>query len=211
MTAIGIFGGTFDPVHIGHLRTALELRARLGLREMRLIPAARPPHREPPGVTAAHRLAMLRLAIAGEAELVADDRELRRPGPSYTIDTLAELRRELGGDIGLCLCVGMDSLVKLTAWRRWQELTATAHLVVAARPGWHLPTRGAVADWLVGRVTDDPARLREAPGGCVLVLEMTLLPVAATQLRADLAGGRSVRYLVPDAVIDYARKHHLYQ
>ncbi len=206
-----MFGGTFDPVHIGHLRTALELRARLQLAEMRLIPAARPPHREPPGVTAAHRLAMLRLAIAGEAGLVADDRELRRQGPSYTIDTLSELRQELGGDIGLCLCMGMDALVELTTWHRWRELTATAHLVVAARPGWHLPTRGAVADWLVGRVTDDPARLQDTSGGWVLVAEMTLLPVAATRIRADLASGRSVRYLVPDAVIDYARSHHLYR
>ena len=210
MPALGLFGGTFDPVHIGHLRTALELREALGLEQMRLIPAARPPHRGRPGVAAEHRLAMLAAAIGDEPGLVADDRELRRSGPSYTIDTLAELRAEVGAEVSLCLCLGMDSLVKIASWRRWQEFTDFAHLVVAARPGWRAPTSGAVADWLADRWVRRPEQLRTAAAGRALILSLTLLPVSATRLRGDLAQGRSVRYLVPDAALAYLRSHGLY-
>jgi len=219
LKAVGIFGGTFDPVHIGHLRTAVELREHLGLDELHLMPSARPPHREQPGVSAEHRLAMLRLAIDGERQgngvvasgLVADDRELRREGLSYTVETLAQLRGDLGSDVALCLCVGMDSLVNLHTWQRWRELSDYAHIVVAARPGWHLPETGPVAEWLAGRCTDDPQLLSQSPSGCVLVEAMTLLPVSATQIREDLAAGSSVRYLVPDAVIQYIHQHGLYK
>ncbi|MBQ0719776.1 MAG: nicotinate-nucleotide adenylyltransferase [Gammaproteobacteria bacterium] len=224
MKAVGIFGGTFDPVHIGHLRTAVELREHLGLDELHLIPSARPPHREQPGVSAEHRLAMLSLAIGSETHgdsvvsadlpadgLFADDRELRREGLSYTVETLAQLRAELGANVALCLCIGMDSLVNLHSWQRWQELSDYAHIVVAARPGWHLPETGPVAEWLAGRCTNDPQLLSNTPSGCVLVEAMTLLPVSATQIREDLATGNSVRYLVPDAVIQYIHQHGLYK
>ena len=214
MKAVGIFGGTFDPVHIGHLRTAVELREHLGLDELRLMPSARPPHREQPGVSAEHRLAMLQLAIGKgnlTAGLLADDRELRREGLSYTVETLAQLRAELGNDVALCLCIGMDSLVNLHTWQRWQALSDYAHIVVAARPGWHLPETGPVAQWLVGRCTDDQKLLSKSPSGRVLVEAMTLLPVSATQIREDLAAGSSVRYLVPDAVIQYIHQHGLYK
>lgn len=211
LDAIGIFGGTFDPVHIGHLRTALELREALGLRRMLLIPSARPPHREQPSVSALDRLAMLTAAIGDEPGLVADGRELRRGGPSYMIDTLAELRAEVGSATALCLCVGMDSLVTLATWRRWRELTDFAHLVVAARPGWQLPSRGEVADWLAERRCDAVSRLHGQIAGLVLIQTLTLLPVSATQLRADLAAGRSTRYLVPDAALAHIRAHGLYR
>jgi len=214
LKAVGIFGGTFDPVHIGHLRTAVELREHLGLDELHLMPSARPPHREQPGVSAEHRLAMLRLAIASELPfdgLLADDRELRREGLSYTVETLAQLRGELGDDVALCLCIGMDSLVNLHTWQRWQELSDYAHIVVAARPGWQLPETGPVAKWLAGRCTNDPQLLSKSPSGCVLVEAMTLLPVSATQIREDLAASSSVRYLVPDAVIQYIHQHGLYK
>lgn len=209
--AVGIFGGTFDPVHIGHLRTALELREALGLHRMLLIPSARPPHREPPGVSADDRLAMLTAAIDDEPGLVADGRELRRSGPSYTIDTLAELRTELGPAATLCLCVGMDSLVTLATWRRWRELTDFAQLVVAARPGWELPSQGEVADWLRERRTDAVAQLHDQPAGLVLIQSLTLLPVSATRLRADLAAGRSARYLIPDGALAHIRARGLYR
>jgi nicotinate-nucleotide adenylyltransferase len=209
--AVGVFGGTFDPVHIGHLRTALELREALRLHRMLLIPSARPPHREQPGVSADDRLAMLVAAIGDEPGLVADDRELRRSGPSYTIDTLAELRTELGPAATLCLCVGMDSLVTLATWRRWRELTDFAHLVVAARPGWELPSQGEVADWLRERRSGAVARLHDRPAGLVLIQALTLLPVSATRLRTDLAAGRSARYLVPDGALAHIRARGLYR
>lgn len=210
MSGIGIFGGTFDPVHIGHLRTAVELRELLDLDEIRFVPAATPPHRPAPRVDARHRSAMLRAAIEGEPGLRVDDRELAREGPSYTIDTLGELRAELGAQTRLCLCTGMDSLVHLATWRQWRALTDSAHLVVAARPGWSIPEHGEVAAWLQPRL----ARARDAllgPAGRVLVAEMTLLPISATDLRARLAVGRSARYLVPDPVLDYIRQQHLYR
>ena len=212
---VGLFGGTFDPIHIGHLRTAVELRKLLGFSELHLLPCARPPHREQPGVTAEHRLQMLKLGIGSgndaELGLLADDRELLRSGLSYTIDTLAQMRSELGDNVALCLCIGMDSLVNLHTWHRWQDLSDYAHVVVAARPGWHLPETGPVADWLKGRVVDDPKLFSNESCGYVMLEEMTLLPVSATQIRQDLAADCSVRYLVPDAVINYINQHGLYK
>jgi len=209
--AIGIFGGTFDPVHIGHLRTALELREHLGLETMHLTPCGDPTHRDTPLTSAAHRLAMVRLAVAGEPQLVADDREILRSGPTFTIDTLIQLRGEVGADVPLSLCVGMDSLATLDTWKRWRELTDFAHVVVAARPGWALPRAGVVGDWVAARRVSSPGQLAGRPSGCVYVAGMTLLPVSATALRAALAEGRSIRYLTPDTVMDYIHYHHLYQ
>jgi nicotinate-nucleotide adenylyltransferase len=210
LDAIGLFGGTFDPVHIGHLRTAVELREALGLGRVLLVPSAQPPHRSPPRASAAQRFAMLAAAIGDEPGLVADDRELRRPGPSYTIDTLAELRAELGAEVALCLCLGMDALAGLASWHRWREFTDLAHLVVVARPGWQAPESGPVAEWLAPRWVEEPAALRATAQGRALIRELTLLPVSSSALREDLAAGRSVRYLVPDPALAYLREHQLY-
>lgn len=217
---IGIFGGTFDPIHIGHLRTAVELRKVLNLSEMRLIPSATPPHREQPESSAEHRLAMLELALGSTSEssnlessepgLVADDRELRRRGFSYTIDTLKELRTEKGPDTPLCLCIGMDSLIDLNQWHQWRKLTEIAHIVVAARPGWHLPKSGEVLEFVRTHRATDKTQLQETPSGKILIMEMTLLPISATGIRQALKRGESIRYLVPGAVIDYITQHQLY-
>lgn len=208
--AIGLFGGTFNPIHIGHLRTALEIRERLGFDEIRLLPSAQPPHRDEPQVSAEHRAAMVARAIEGEPGLLLDDRELRRAGPSWTLETLREVRQELGANVSLSFCVGMDSLVNLSSWHRWQELTDWAHLVVAARPGWQMPTEGEVAEWLLARQSDDARMVRQQSHGLVLVTELTLLPVAATELRQRLRAGCSVRYLTPDSVVNYIEEHRLY-
>lgn len=215
MNGIGIFGGTFDPIHIGHLRTAVELRKVLGLNEMRLIPSATPPHRTQPESSAEHRLAMLQIALGSESSapepgLIADDRELQRDGPSYTWDTLKELRAETGPDTPLCLCIGMDSLIDLNQWHRWYELTDMAHIVVAARPGWHLPKSGEVLDFVRAHRATDIEQLQSTPKGKILIMEMTLLPVSATGIRQALQRGESIRYLVPEKVIDYIRQHQLY-
>lgn len=222
MNGIGVFGGTFDPIHIGHLRTAVELRQTLGLSEMRLIPNAIPPHREQPNSSAEHRLAMLKLALelkstleqeqeqAVEPGLVADDRELRRKGLSCTIDTLKELRTEIGSKMPLCLCIGMDSLIDLNQWHQWRELTDFAHIVVAARPGWQLPKQGDVLEFVHKHRVTNKEQLQASPAGSLLMVEMTPLPISATGIRQALERGESVRYLVPDAVINYISQHQLY-
>ncbi len=206
--AVGIFGGTFDPVHIGHLRVALELKEHLGLSVMHMIPAARPPHREQPAVSAQQRFEMLQLALANAAGMVADDREIRREGPSYTIDTLAEFRREIGSE-PLCLCIGMDALWGLSIWHRWRELLDFTHIVVAARPGWKLPHSGEVFE-LVDDHRAEVDVMMQRPHGNIAIVEMALLPVSATGIRQALQRNASIRYLVPEAVLDYIEANGLY-
>ena len=207
---VGIFGGTFDPVHIGHLRASVELRKTLDLSEMRLIPSANPPHKIQPETSAEHRLAMLQLALANEPGLVADDRELHREGLSYTLDTLAEIRAEIGAETPLCLCIGMDSLIDLNQWHRWSELTDIAHVVAVARPGWHLPQSGEVLEFVRTHRATNEKQLQIRPAGNILIKKITLLPISATGIRQALERGESIRYLVPDSVIDYIRQHQLY-
>lgn len=208
---VGVFGGTFDPVHYGHLRSALELVEVLGLRELRLMPCAVPPHRDAPGCSARDRAAMVALAVAGEPRLRCDNRELQRAGASYTIDSLLEIRQELGEGHSLCMVMGCDALLGLTGWRRWEELLDAAHIVVVARPGWHLPTEGEVAQWLERHRSDDNAVLRHAPAGRVLVRQLRPLAISSTEIRQLLAEGRSPRFLLPGPVLDYIQERQLYQ
>ena len=144
---IGIFGGTFDPIHLGHLRTGFELLQSLQLSELRWIPVGNPGHREPPLAAAALRLEMVRAAVAGQPGFVLDEREVRRSGASYTVDTLEELHAEHPAR-PLCLVLGMDAFLGLTAWRRWTDILELAHLVVAHRPGWQRPEQGLLRDLL---------------------------------------------------------------
>ncbi len=206
--AVGIFGGTFDPVHIGHLRVALELKEYLGLSVMHMIPAARPPHRDQPATSAEDRFAMLQRALANAAGMVADDREIRRQGPSYTIDTLAEFRREIGSE-PLCLCIGMDALWGLSIWHRWRELLDFCHIVVAARPGWKLPHSGEIFE-LVNEHRTAVEDMMQHPHGHIAIVEMALLPISATGIRQALLRNSSIRYLVPEAVLDYIEASGLY-
>ncbi len=208
---VGVFGGTFDPVHYGHLRSALELVEHLQLQQLRLMPCAVPAHRDNPAVSAAHRAAMVSLAVAGEPSLSCDDRELRRTGTSYTIDSLVELRDELGEGHSLSLVMGCDALQGLATWHRWQELLDWAHVVVIARPGWQLPLAGPVADWLGQHRMTAPLELRQRANGGILIEELRPLAISSTEIRSLLAQGRSPRYLLPQAVLDYIQTHNLYQ
>jgi nicotinate-nucleotide adenylyltransferase len=208
---IGVFGGTFNPVHYGHLRSALELVELLGLAQLRLMPCAVPPHREAPSCSAQHRAAMVELAVSGESSLVCDARELQRAGKSFTIDSLVELRDELGSERGLCLVMGCDAVLDITSWHRWEELLAWAHIVVMARPGWHLPAVGEVADWMAAHALGDAGQLRERPAGGVLVVELRPLEISSTEIRELLGVGRSIRYLLPEPVLDYIEAHGLYR
>ena len=208
---VGVFGGTFDPVHYGHLRSALELVERLELQQLRLMPCAVPPHRDIPTCNANDRAAMVELAVAGEPRLVCDSRELKRRGTSYTIDSLEELRRELGAQCSLCLVMGCDAVLEITGWHRWQELLERAHVVVIARPGWQLPAEGVVADWLQAHRLKSPGQLGAQPCGGVLIEELRPLAISSTEIRSLLAAGRSARFLLPQAVLDYIQSHSLYQ
>ncbi len=207
---VGVFGGTFNPVHYGHLRSSLELVEKLGLAQLRLMPCAVPPHREAPACSAEHRSAMVELAVAGEPQLVADARELQRQGVSYTIDSLAELRTELGEERGLCLVMGCDAVLKIESWHRWANLLDYAHIVVIARPGWHLPGSGTVADWIARHALTHARALGERPAGGVLLQELRPLDISSTEIRELLAAGRSARYLLPEPVLEYIEAHGLY-
>lgn len=203
---IGILGGTFDPIHNGHLRTALEVAEQLGVSTLRLIPAQVPPHRPQPVASAAHRYAMVQLAVACEPRLQADDCELRRSGTSYSVDTLAALRMAVGASCPLVFVLGQDAFQGFQTWRRWQDILGLAHLAVVQRPGHALPAAG----WYAGHLAE-AAALHRAPAGYICPLSVTALDISATAIRAQMRAGRSPRYLLPDAVLDYIQTHQLYR
>jgi nicotinate-nucleotide adenylyltransferase len=215
MTPIALLGGTFDPVHYGHLRFADDVRRALRLPEVRLVPVGDPPHRGGPRALAADRLAMLRLAVAEFPGLVVDDREIERVGKSYTVLTLEELRQE-DARRPLLLLVGADAFRGLPQWHRWRDIFALAHVVVAARPGVvlsdNLPQMLA-AEWNARLVTD-PALLFSSPAGAIYEQAITPQPISATAIRAQLAqganGAKAVSGLLPHTVLAYIDQHHLY-
>ncbi len=212
---IGVLGGTFDPIHYAHLRLAEELADAVAFSEVRFVPAAVPPHRGPPRAPAEDRLRMVELAIAGNPRFRVDDRELRRDGASYSYDTLSEIRIEIG-DRPLCLLMGADAFVALTTWHRWNEVLDLAHVVVARRPGYPLDQLaaslpGPLKSQYVRRHLPDLAAARLEPAGRIFTHELTALDVSATALRELIAGGGSLRYLLPDPVIAYIESHRLYR
>lgn len=212
---LALLGGTFDPVHLGHLGLADDARRALSVAPIRLLPAGDPPHRPPPGASAAHRLAMLRLAIEGLPHLAIDDREVRRQGKSYTALTLDELRAE-DPPRPLILILGADAFRGLPTWHRWQDLLGLAHIAVAARPGD--PFDAALPEALVplwrSRRTTRRADLLSSPAGRILVVPIRAHDISASAIRASIAGGgdaaRSARALLPPAVWDYIARHRLY-
>ena len=203
MRPLAIFGGTFDPVHIGHLRAAWEASEALDA-EVRIVPAKIPPHRPQPVASATERAAMLRAALAGQQRLQLDLRELEREGPSYTFDTLASLRAEFGGERPLVLLIGADAFAGLSEWHRWRELFRLAHVCVLTRPAQIPAMPDELAAAVAARKTSDLAGLREAPAGRVLDMVVSALGISATRIRALLAEGRAPRWLVPQALIDDA-------
>lgn len=210
-SALGVFGGTFDPIHFGHLRMAEELAAALSLAAVHFIPAGQPPHRATPRTEARHRLEMTRLAIAANPRFVLDDREVREARASYTVDTLTALRHETGNDLPIWLLMGADAFAGLTTWKEWRQLFALANIAVAHRPGYRLIQSDelpeALRQELDRRWTDSVA---VTPAGSISLTPVTALDISATAIRQQLTSRRSVRYLLPDAVIDYIEQHNLY-
>lgn len=208
---VGVFGGTFDPVHHAHLRMARAFADELALDEVRLIPAGQPYHRqEGPRASAAQRLDMVKLAIAADARLTVDEREIRRHRPAYTVDTLRELRAELGAAAELWFLVGGDSLAALSSWKDWRELFRLANLAVAMRPGFDpasLPPE-VRQEWQARQVSDFSNR---TASGTIRPLALPPLDLSATRLRAQLAADEPVEGLIDPAVLAYIRQQRLYR
>jgi nicotinate-nucleotide adenylyltransferase len=204
-----VLGGTFDPVHFGHLRPALEVQQALGIACVHLLPCRIPPHRAAPSASPEQRLALLEVAVADEPGLAIDQRELGRTGPSYMVDTLEALRRERG-EQPLCLALGMDAFAELDSWHRWRDIPALCHLVVMQRPGSRWPQQGVVAELVRQARVDDLQALHTRPSGCIVAVPVTQLAVSSTQIRALLAGGRSPRYLLPDRVLERIKQENWY-
>jgi nicotinate-nucleotide adenylyltransferase len=211
--AIGLLGGTFDPIHHGHLRLAEEMGAALGLDQVRIMPAGIPPHRTRPLADTAHRRAMVELAIADNPRFRLEAIELDKSGPCFMVETLAELRSELGATIPLVLIVGADAFAGLSTWHEWPRLFSLCHFAVAQRPGytsWQDMIPEALAgEYLARRITDS-ALLACRPAGYVITHAITQMDIAASRIRADIAAGHSPRYLLPDAVLNYIDNNHLY-
>lgn len=204
-----ILGGTFDPVHFGHLRPALEVQQALDIAPVHLLPCRIPPHRAAPWASPEQRLALLRAAVADEPALAIDERELGREGPSYMVDTLETLRRE-HGEQPLCLALGMDAFGELDSWHRWRDIPSLCHLVVMQRPGSPWPQRGVMADLVKQARVDAPQALRSRPAGGIIGVPVTQLAISSTQIRGLLAAGRSPRYLLPDVVLERIRQENWY-
>lgn len=207
---IGILGGTFNPIHLGHLRSGVELCDRLDLAELRFIPCAIPPHRPVPEVSATARSEMVRQAIQGAPQLRVDERELRRAGPSYTVDTLRELRQE-NASTPLCLIMGSDAFGNLTTWHEWDQLIDLAHLIVISRPGARPSLNSRLSQLVRDCEVNDARSMHHAASGLLLFQELTPLAISSSEIRRLVGAGKSIRYLVPDAVNDYILANGLYQ
>ena len=201
MSLIGIFGGTFDPIHYGHLRTAFEMLQALRFGEIRFVPSGDPPHRGETYAPAPLRLEMVRAATANEPSFVVDDRELLRDGPSYTVDTLAAMRQEQP-DPSMGLILGMDAFLGLTSWHRWDEILNYAHIVVAHRPGWRAPDIGPLGELIAEHGTHRIEDLHEHRDKRIHIHAVTQLEISSTEIRDLVSAGRDPRFLMPDVVRD---------
>jgi len=204
---VGVFGGTFDPIHQGHLDTVSSVCEICGMGRVLFVPAATPPHRDLPGATAQQRLEMVALAIADYPNFVLDDREFRRTSPSYTHDTLQDLVESLPNSI-FCFILGVDVFLEFESWYRWEEVLEMANFIVMERPGWQ-PPKSRPQWWLQARI-DSAVELREKRGGQVLELTVEPRAVSATEIRYGVANGTDVSAMLPTAVWQYIREHQLY-
>lgn len=210
MTIIGILGGTFDPIHHGHLRLALEMSERLGLEKTHLIVSANPPHRQIPQTPADMRFEMVKLAIENEKKLIADNREIKRKRPSYTVETLLEIRKEFGEDISLCLILGMDAFLGLPTWFEWEKLLELAHLIVTQRPEINQHFSEPLQHLLEKHQIDNKSKLKEKSKGYILFEAVPMLNISATQIRQCFLEKKNPHYLLPESVLTFISQQGLY-
>lgn len=209
---IGILGGTFNPIHLGHLHLATQLQAKLNFDEIRFMPAALPALKDTPNVTAEQRAEVVKIAIANEPHFTLDTRELLRPGTSYTIDTLISLREEFGNQVSLCWLMGSDAFAHLNAWHRWQELLNYAHLVVVRRPHSddlsNLNTD--VKALLESHEAKNTEEIKHQAHGKILIQEVAALDISSTDIREKITHGKDVEELLPSDVLNFIQTRHLY-
>ncbi len=209
MASVAIFGGSFDPIHHGHLRMALELGESLQLDEVHLLPAYRSPLKSGALATSEQRLTMARMAVADCSGVRVDDREVNAGQSVYSFDSLAAIRKERGEQTSLIWVMGTDALLDFDRWHRWREFLSVVNVLIVARPGFHLPSGGPVADWLVEYQVSADELTQQSRGGVALV-QQRLLPISATEIREVVAAGRSAQFLLPDSVWDYIKRNGLY-
>lgn len=210
--SIGIYGGAFDPIHVGHLRLAWDMLETLPLQFIHLIPTYLPPHRAAPQASVHHRLEMLKRATQGTKQLIIDDRETRSEGPSYTVNTLSSLRKEYSHKCAITLILGMDAFNGLLQWHEWEQILSMAHIAVCQRPGSRLSSDQALIDLVDLHRVGDPRLLANQPAGLIYMTSAYCpLDIDATRIRECLQQGRLPKYLVPDTVLDYMLEHQLYR
>ena len=213
MARIGLLGGTFDPIHFGHLGMAQELAQALALDTVKFIPAAVPPLKSQPSASAIDRCAMVQLAIANNPDFQLDDRELKRTGPSYTLDTLRSLRSELSEQDSLVLFIGSDAFKQFNRWHQWQEIIRLCHIALVARPDSELSTglNPELVTFLQDHYTENAMDLQSETAGLITMQAITPLAISSSAIREQLKTRQSARYLTPDCVLDYIAHHGLYQ
>ncbi|HEY3487728.1 MAG TPA: nicotinate-nucleotide adenylyltransferase [Gammaproteobacteria bacterium] len=207
---IGILGGTFDPVHYGHLKPAHEIYQRLHLDDLRLVPCSNPVHREAPSASAEQRLRMLQLALQEYPQFTVDDREIRRRGRSYTVDTLSELRQEFP-DAVLCLLLGLDALEGFKQWHRWRQILKMAHLLVSPRPGYGMDPKSERAKLIAEFGVTSEAALYDRPGGAILLVATGQYDISSTVIRQRVRDHQTLSGLVPPGVASWIKEHRIYE
>ena len=212
---VGIFGGTFDPIHYGHLRIAEEIVKTVGLQKLYFVPAGMPRLRHSPVASPQHRVEIVRLAIQKNPDFVLDEREINRDGVSYSIDTVREFKQEFGEEIRLCFVLGADAFINLSEWNNWKELFNLCHFIVSTRPGYTLTLikellSKELREECSQRWVSNTESLRKDTSGLIFIASTTMLDISATSIRAHIADGRSVRHLVPSVTVNYISENKLY-
>lgn len=210
LNLVAFMGGTYSPIHNGHLRVAVEVADLFALKELKLIPCLQPVHKTRPTILTQHRLEMLKLAVESDSRLTVDDREIVRSEPSYSIDTLKELRSELGEHVSIVMVIGMDSFLSLCSWKDWRQLICYAHIFVVSRPGWHPSFSDELNNYYEKYRASSIAELQCAPSGLIWFEALAPLDISSSMIRRLIASRRSIAYLIPDSVRNYIDEHKLY-